>query len=357
MKLMREEKALFALRELYEGHGYRRFQMSRFEEYRLYVQNKDFLVSDQVITFTDPSGKLMALKPDVTLSIIKNAADEPGKVQKLYYHENVYRPNGAMGSFKEIMQAGLECVGDLSAYDVAEVAYLAAKSLQSLDEGFLLDISHMGLIAATLEGSGLSKDAQKQALTYLHQKNAHELRQLCAAEGVDDTQLLALVSFCGGAEELQELSSVLCAPEQQKALQELYQVAAALEAMEIGKGVRVDFSCAGALKYYSGLVFKGYLPGIYKSVLSGGQYDKLLAKMGKSSRAIGFAIYMDLLEADALEEDTLLYRIDPAGAELSQALDCAERLRSQGSVLISADKSVASRYVIKFQNGEEVCYG
>ena len=137
MKLMREEKALFALRELYEGHGYRRFQMSRFEEYRLYVQNKDFLVSDQVITFTDPSGKLMALKPDVTLSIIKNAADEPGKVQKLYYHENVYRPNGAMGSFKEIMQAGLECVGDLSAYDVAEVAYLAAKSLQSLLEAVI----------------------------------------------------------------------------------------------------------------------------------------------------------------------------------------------------------------------------
>ena len=62
MKLMREEKALFALRELYEGHGYRRFQMSRFEEYDLYVRNKDFLVSDQIITFSDRSGR----KPDTT---------------------------------------------------------------------------------------------------------------------------------------------------------------------------------------------------------------------------------------------------------------------------------------------------
>ena len=357
MKLMREEKALFALQELYESCGYRRFRMSRFEEYRLYVQNKDFLVSDQVITFTDPSGKLMALKPDVTLSIIKHAVDAPGKVQKLYYHENVYRPGGAMGSFKEIMQAGLECVGDLQSYDVAEVAYLAAKSLESLDAGFVLDISHMGLIASTLEASGLSKDAQKQALACLHQKNAHELAALCAAEGVDSAQLLALVNFAGDAKQLDDLCAVLSAPEQKQALQELSQVVSALEAMGMGGRVQVDFSCAGALKYYSGLVFKGYLPGIHKSVLTGGQYDKLLAKMGKASRAIGFAIYMDLLEEDASEENGLLYRIDPAGAELSQVLACAEKLRAQGSVLVSADEAVSSRYVIKFQNGEEVCYG
>ncbi|MGM9600416.1 MAG: ATP phosphoribosyltransferase regulatory subunit [Faecousia sp.] len=357
MKLMREEKALFALRELYESFGYRRFQMSRFEEYRLYVQNKDFLVSDQVITFTDPTGKLMALKPDVTLSIIKNADDAPGHVQKLYYNENVYRPSGAMGAFKEIMQAGLECVGDLTGYDAVEVAYLAAKSLQSLDENYVLDISHMGLIAATLENSGLSKEGQKQALVCLHQKNAHEMKALCAKEEVDDSQLLALVSFCGGAKELESLAVVLTGQAQREALGELSQVVTTLEDMGCGHHVQVDFSCAGALKYYSGLVFKGYLPGIHKSVLSGGQYDKLLAKMGKSSRAIGFAIYMDLLEDSDMEESVLMYRIDPTGANPAQVLACAQRLQQQGSVLVSADASVPSQYVVRFENGEELCYG
>ena len=52
--------------------------MSRFEEYDLYVANKDFLISDEVITFTDRSGRLLAMKPDVTLSIIKNAPDISG---------------------------------------------------------------------------------------------------------------------------------------------------------------------------------------------------------------------------------------------------------------------------------------
>ena len=75
-----EEKVTFALRDLFSSYGYSRYKMSRFEEYDLYVRNKDFLISDSVITFTDTNGKLMALKPDVTLSIIKNGKDGQGSV-------------------------------------------------------------------------------------------------------------------------------------------------------------------------------------------------------------------------------------------------------------------------------------
>ena len=70
--LKKDEQAIFLLRKLYQNYGYQSYKMSRFEEYDLYVRNKDFLVSDQVITFSDKNGKLLALKPDVTLSIIKN---------------------------------------------------------------------------------------------------------------------------------------------------------------------------------------------------------------------------------------------------------------------------------------------
>ena len=69
------EKVIFALRKLYDRYGYARYKMGKFEEYDLYARNKDFLISDSVITFTDINGKLMALKPDVTLSIVKNSKD------------------------------------------------------------------------------------------------------------------------------------------------------------------------------------------------------------------------------------------------------------------------------------------
>ena len=79
------------LNQLYEGYGYRKFRMSKFEDYDLYAQNKDFLKKGHIITFTDVDGSLKALKPDITLSIIKNNS---GDSEKVYYNENVYREMG-----------------------------------------------------------------------------------------------------------------------------------------------------------------------------------------------------------------------------------------------------------------------
>ena len=63
------EETVSKLSALYESYGYMRFKMSKFEEYDTYVKNKSFLTSDNVITFTDTNGKLMAMKPDVTLQL------------------------------------------------------------------------------------------------------------------------------------------------------------------------------------------------------------------------------------------------------------------------------------------------
>ena len=67
------EKAIYDLRELYDKYGYREFKAGKFEDYELYSENKDFLSNDGILTFTDPNGHLMALKPDVTLSVAKDA--------------------------------------------------------------------------------------------------------------------------------------------------------------------------------------------------------------------------------------------------------------------------------------------
>ena len=124
--LRNDEKAVFSLRSLYLSRGYRPFKMRKFEEYDLYSKNKEFLVSEGVISFTDTDGKLLALKPDVTLSIINNAKDLPGQVEKLFYNENVYRISGDSHSYKEIMQTGVECVGAVTEAERLEVAVLAA---------------------------------------------------------------------------------------------------------------------------------------------------------------------------------------------------------------------------------------
>ena len=109
--LQPKERASFALRALYEAAGCRKYHMGRFEEYSLYQANRSFLSSEQVITFTDLDGRLLALKPDVTLSIAKTAQPAPGETLRYYYHENVYRPSAESHTFKEIGQMGLEFLG------------------------------------------------------------------------------------------------------------------------------------------------------------------------------------------------------------------------------------------------------
>ena len=60
--------------------------------------------------------------------------------------------------------------------------------------------------------------------------------------------------------------------------------------------VNLDFSVVNDMNYYNGIVFRGFVQGVPEGVLSGGQYDALMKKMGRKDRSIGFAIYPALLE-------------------------------------------------------------
>ena len=72
--LKNDEKAIYNLRSLYRRFGYSRFKMSKFEEYDLYIENKSFLKSDNIIAFNDPTGKILALpvREDVDVQIAEH---------------------------------------------------------------------------------------------------------------------------------------------------------------------------------------------------------------------------------------------------------------------------------------------
>ena len=310
--MKQEEKVQLQLRELYEQYGYSRFKMSKFEEYDLYSQNKEFLVSDSVITFTDTNGKLMALKPDVTLSIVKNSGEIPAGVQRVYYNENVYRVSDNTHSYKEIMQAGLECLGDVGSYDLCEVLLLAAKSLQTISSESVLNISHLGIVGALLEQEDF-RGIRKQILGYIGEKNTHEIVRLCAERGICQETVEALCYLCkayGTAEEiLIGLAPYKILNGVKQAVEELKTVTSLLAKCS-NIPVYIDLSLVSNTNYYNGLIFRGYVKEIPTDVLRGGQYDKLMKRLGKTHKAIGFAVYLDALEriaaASPYDADILL---------------------------------------------------
>ncbi|MBR3835665.1 MAG: ATP phosphoribosyltransferase regulatory subunit [Clostridia bacterium] len=298
--LKNEEKAVFALRSIYQKYGYTPFKMSKFEEYDLYVRNKDFLVSDSVITFTGMNGKLLALKPDVTLSIVKNTKDIPDTVQKVYYNENVYRVSPSTHEFREIMQTGLECIGNIDDYNIFEVLMLAAKSLEAISDSFVLDLSHIGIVSAMIDAVGCDRETGKAIINCIGEKNQSGIEKICAEKLLPEDacrKLVALVGTYGKiGKVLPELEAICDTDELKSALSQLKNICNLLVASGIEDKINIDFSIATDMRYYNGVVFQGFVENVPTGVLSGGQYDNLMKKMGRKSGAIGFAVYLDTLE-------------------------------------------------------------
>ncbi len=292
------EKVIFKLRSLYSKCGYMPYRMSKFEEYDLYARNKDFLISDSIITFTDTNGKLMALKPDVTLSIIKNSKDTPDSIQKVYYNENVYRISKGTHSFKEIMQVGLECFGDVDVYNTSEVITLACKSLKAISDKSVLYISHLGILTSVFDAFVIPSYARKEILKLISEKNTHELNKICTEFELDTykTDIIKSLINTSGTKDvvLPYLYNLLNGLDCNDSIDELSMILNALG--NIDDMIKIDFSVVSDTHYYNTIVFKGFIEGIPTSVLSGGQYDKLMQKMKRKSKAIGFAVYLDMLE-------------------------------------------------------------
>ena len=297
--LTREELTVFTLRALYSEYGYSQYKMSKFEEYELYMRNKDFLVSDNVITFTDTDGRLLALKPDVTLSIIKNNKDNPDGLLKMQYNENVYRISGSTQSFAELMQVGLECIGDVGEEEIVETLFLAKESLDLICEDNILAISQLDILEALMEHFSLSREARRTLLSCLGSKNSSGIYEAMISSSLSesDASLLASLAEVYGSPSvvLPRLDSFRVSERANLAIDSLLRITDMLKDRGVSK-IFIDFSLVGDMKYYNGIAVKGFIEGIPDSVISGGQYDRLLERMGRRSKAIGFAVYLDELE-------------------------------------------------------------
>ncbi len=360
--LKKQECAIYDLRGLYESYGYRLYKTGKFEDYELYARNKDFIGDEGILTFTDPYGRLMALKPDVTLSIAKNSSDEQGIVQKFYYDDEVYRLIPGSPDFREIMQTGIECIGDLSAYDVCEVIALAARSLELISEDSILDISHMGIVKGLIDLLSLPADQSARILSCIRNKNVHECISICEEFGVSavlSEALAAMITTYGPMDQVLEgLDRFVIGADMQDAAAQLTQIRDTLKSAGFDRQVRFDFSVAGHMGYYDGVIFQGFVEGVNQAVLSGGRYDHLMKKMGRASGAIGFAVSLSRLENLGREDKItdvdviLLYDRDEDPAAIDAA---AKSFRADGSsvyVTKCIPSGLRAGRTVRIQNGE-----
>ena len=334
-KLNEEERVYLYLKALFESFGYGHYRMRKFEEYSLYSENRNFLQSGGIITFSDRDGRLLALKPDVTLSIVKNSAAAQGK-RKAYYRESVYRADRGSGRYKEISQIGLEYIGCDDIYSQLEVLYLAAHSLKAVGGGYMIDLSHVGVIAGVMQNMGL-RGCPEAVAECVRSKNVHDMYSVCLRCNIAEESAKKLCDLVGAAGDnfakLGILEELFPSAETSRAAGELRQLLSALEKCSLAGAFNVDFSLINDPAYYTGVIFQGFVDKFPRAVLSGGRYDNLVKKFGAGSGGMGFALYPDELDyyyGEREEYDCDVLLLYGEGADPAAVLAAAQKYIARG---------------------------
>jgi ATP phosphoribosyltransferase regulatory subunit len=295
-----EEKILTDLTALYENRGYKKYKPSAFEEYSLYLENRDFLISKNVITFSGAGGKLMALRPDVTLSIVNHTKADLNCCEKLFYNEKVYRQSADSKEYKEISQTGVEIIGNVDELCQTEIVILSLDTLAQVSDKYLLDISHMGFTEGLISSFGLRDEDKNLVYSWLKNKNIHDFEKFANDKGLSKEQISAFKTTAelgGNAKDgIKKAQKIAINKQMSDAVKQLQSLVNTLSELGYADSINLNFSIANNADYYNGIIFNGYIEGVPRSILSGGRYDKLLQKLGKNAGAIGFALYLGELE-------------------------------------------------------------
>ncbi len=343
-----EDKITLTLGTMYGRYGYGRYRMEKFEAYDMYMENKNFLKSTSVITFPDSAGRLMALKPDVTMSVVKNVKPEDNS-KKVYYIENVFRMERDTREYREVKQIGLEYIGGEGFYPEAETMVLAAKSLEAISDDFVLCISHMDVISGLLEELRADEAETKTILEAIRRKTPHELTGKTGGSEKNAAVLKTLTGLPGdAARAIEVLRGLKMGERAEKSVAELERIYSVLSDAGFGDRVRIDFSIINDTDYYNGAAFQGYINGVPRAVLSGGRYDNLMHRLGKDKRAIGFAVYLGELTRHF--DKTRRWDADIAliygNADVSQVLRAVESYAEEG-LSVRAFKSMPEEFSAK----------
>jgi ATP phosphoribosyltransferase regulatory subunit len=346
--MFRDEEYLIGLRRLFESFGYKKFKMRKFENYELYLENKSFLRSGNIITVTGPKGRLLAIKPDVTLSIVKNVREDMLPA-KYYYNESVYIADSSDGSINESTQVGLEYIGDLDIRALAEILLLASESLARVGDDYLIAISHMSFVSDILVDSGIGESECNAIINLISEKNLHGIRALCSSLNVNDEiteRICSLAFVCGEfREEIKNAERFVCGDSSRAGYDELVALSAIIDEFGLSDRFILDFSLMNDMNYYNGLVFKGFVESIPTSILSGGQYDLLMKKMDKPHGAIGFAVYPEYVAElyqgrNEYDVDAVILYTDDADIK---ALYSAVKLLTDSGKSVMAQKSIPEK--------------
>lgn len=331
------EKLISTLRNRFKTYGFYQVNTPSFESYDLYTTVKGTIPKDEMLKIISPNGKVLVLRPDVTIPVTQlyASSDKEQLAESRYsYITDVYRSSFETNYDFVKMQAGVEVFGSTSAETEMEIISLAIDCLNDLGyEGFKIQLGHAGVVTEILDILSLPPEKEQQFKQLIHSKNIAGLeiflKKLAIAPEIKK-RITAIPFLYGKAQDvLQKALSLSLSEDMTGKLKRLLLVTEMLEIYGFQDEVVIDLGLINHMNYYSGLIFQGFITEIGKPILLGGRYDHLAEQFTNSTPAVGFAFDLEsLVESSPLSAripEPILLEYDDTSQ--TQALILSKQLR------------------------------
>jgi ATP phosphoribosyltransferase regulatory subunit len=243
------------------------------------------------------------LRPEFTSLVTKTVASrmsEAPRPVRLYYCGEVLRyeqPRG--GQQREFSQIGLEHIGGASLEADVEVLAVVIEALTRLGlKEFQINVGHMEYFAGIVDRIGFEPTTLHRLRELIDIKDktslAAELGQLNLNARRKEI-MLALPDLTGGLEILRRARGLVTNERSLSAVHHLERMARLLSSLGFAKHLTLDLSEVRGLDYYTGIVFRIFVPDLGFEIGGGGRYDSLFSNFGAPSRAVGFSFSLERL--------------------------------------------------------------
>jgi ATP phosphoribosyltransferase regulatory subunit len=251
------------------------------------------------------SGRSMGVRADITPQVARIDAhllNRQGVTRLCYCGSVLHTLPAGFSSTREPLQIGAEIYGHAGLEADIEIIRLLAETLGRC--GLMtsrLDLGHVEVFRALIEGTGLASDSAQELFGALQEKDLPTARDL--VRNVPEPMrsgLLALPQLYGDRTVLQTATEVLPKiPAITRALGELRRLADALGDLPVS----FDLADLRGYHYHSGVAFAAYCSGSAGAIARGGRYDLVGQAYGRARPATGFSL--DLREIARLAPETL----------------------------------------------------
>ncbi len=295
-----------AVNRAFRTWGYNTVILPMFEFGDMLTTRTHAAAHDRLYRFLDMEGRTLILRPDMTAAVARLVGTRLAGMEgpfRFCYAGSVFRHEETSGLEyqQEFRQAGIELVGSADAMADAEILACMAAGLNACNlSDFRIVVGHADYYGGLLDALDPQPSDARQLRWAMHRKSEHALARFvesCRPSPGQRATLENLLTLQGAdVSGLLERAAGFCLNRRmESALLNLRKLTEQLDAYGILERVTLDLAEYRNLEYYTGMTFEFLLPDSAAVAGSGGRYDGLIGKFGRSRPAVGGILHLDRL--------------------------------------------------------------